>query len=74
MKSNQKREANNHIGAELNYCGHCGGLWVRERGVGSLLQQLPAQGGGLAAFTQEIEQAHSAGSSTHGGGRLQTRT
>jgi len=23
-----------HVGVELKYCEHCGGLWVRERGAG----------------------------------------
>ena len=24
------------VGAELKYCEHCGGLWVRERGAGEV--------------------------------------
>ena len=26
----------NEVGMELKYCEHCGGLWVRERGAGTV--------------------------------------
>ena len=26
----------NEVGMELKYCEHCGGLWVRERGAGTI--------------------------------------
>src|SRR5579863_9929133 len=34
----RKREVSesNEIGMELKYCEHCGGLWVRERGAGTV--------------------------------------
>jgi hypothetical protein len=34
MRSNHK--GSNEVGVELKYCEHCGGLWVRERGAGTV--------------------------------------
>ena len=36
MRSSQKGEGRNEVGVELKYCEHCGGLWVRERGAGTV--------------------------------------
>ena len=36
MKENHPGEENNEVGVELKYCEHCGGLWVRERGNGTV--------------------------------------
>jgi len=36
MKSEQKDKGNNEVGVELKYCEHCGSLWVRERGAGTV--------------------------------------
>ncbi len=35
MKSNHE-DGRNEVGVELKYCEHCGGLWVRERGAGTV--------------------------------------
>ena len=32
----QEGEASGEVGMELKYCEHCGGLWVRERGTGTV--------------------------------------
>lgn len=34
MSSYRQGRDEREIGVELKYCEHCGGLWVRERGVG----------------------------------------
>jgi Zn-finger nucleic acid-binding protein len=36
MKSNHEGKGRNEVGVELKYCEHCGGLWVRERGAGTV--------------------------------------
>ena len=36
MKSDHKGRGNNEVGVELKYCEHCGSLWVRERGAGTV--------------------------------------
>jgi hypothetical protein len=36
MKSEHKDKGNNEVGVELKYCEHCGSLWVRERGAGTV--------------------------------------
>ena len=36
MRSDHKGKENNEVGVELKYCEHCGGLWVRERGAGTV--------------------------------------
>jgi Zn-finger nucleic acid-binding protein len=35
MSSNHNGN-NRQVGVELKYCEHCGGLWVRERGAGTV--------------------------------------
>jgi hypothetical protein len=32
----RKSGEGNEVGMELKYCEHCGGLWVRERGAGTI--------------------------------------
>jgi hypothetical protein len=32
----QERKASGEVGMELKYCEHCGGLWVRECGAGTV--------------------------------------
>ena len=36
MRGNPKSKEANEVGMELKYCEHCGGLWVRERGAGTV--------------------------------------
>lgn len=36
MRSNHKKEEHVAVRVELKYCEHCGGLWVRERGMGEV--------------------------------------
>jgi hypothetical protein len=36
MKRDHDGKANNEVGVELKYCEHCGSLWVRERGAGTV--------------------------------------
>ena len=36
MRSNHDGNKSNEVGVELKYCEHCGGLWVRERGAGTV--------------------------------------
>jgi len=36
MKSERNGKANHEVGVELKYCEHCGSLWVRERGAGTV--------------------------------------
>ncbi len=36
MRSSHKGEGQKEVGVELKYCEHCGGLWVRERGAGTI--------------------------------------
>jgi hypothetical protein len=36
MKSNRNCKGNDEVGVELKYCEHCGSLWVRERGAGTV--------------------------------------
>jgi len=36
MRSNHNGNKSNEVGVELKYCEHCGGLWVRERGAGTV--------------------------------------
>lgn len=36
MKSEHKGKGKNEVGVELKYCEHCGSLWVRERGAGTV--------------------------------------
>jgi hypothetical protein len=36
MKSNHAGDGRNEVGVELKYCEHCGGLWVRETGAGTV--------------------------------------
>ena len=36
MRRNHEGKQNNVVGVELKYCEHCGGLWVRERGAGTV--------------------------------------
>lgn len=36
MRRSHGRDENNTVGVELKYCEHCGGLWVRERGAGTV--------------------------------------
>ena len=36
MKSERNGKANNEVGVELKYCEHCGSLWVRARGAGTV--------------------------------------
>ena len=36
MKSEHKDKGNNDVEVELKYCEHCGSLWVRERGAGTV--------------------------------------
>lgn len=51
MRRNHKSAGEVEVGVELKYCEHCGGLWVRERGAGTVycekcepkVADLPAQ-------------------------------
>lgn len=36
MRSNHDDNKSKQVGVELKYCEHCGGLWVRERGAGTV--------------------------------------
>jgi hypothetical protein len=36
MKRDREGKENNEVGVELKYCEHCGSLWVRERGAGTV--------------------------------------
>jgi hypothetical protein len=36
MKSDRTSNEGGEVGVELKYCEHCGGLWVRERGAGTV--------------------------------------
>jgi hypothetical protein len=36
MRSESKGRENSQVKVELKYCEHCGGLWVRERGAGTV--------------------------------------
>jgi ribosomal protein L37AE/L43A len=36
MKSSDAKESNGEVRVELKYCEHCGGLWVRESGAGTV--------------------------------------
>jgi ribosomal protein L37AE/L43A len=36
MTRDRKGEAKNEVGVELKYCEHCGSLWVRARGAGTV--------------------------------------
>jgi ribosomal protein L37AE/L43A len=36
MMRRKSEDAGNEVGMELKYCEHCGGLWVRERGAGTI--------------------------------------
>ncbi len=36
MSTQRKDEENGTVRVELKYCEHCGGLWVRERGAGTV--------------------------------------
>jgi hypothetical protein len=36
MKSDRTGNEGGEVGVELKYCEHCGGLWVRERGAGTV--------------------------------------
>lgn len=36
MKKDREGEANGEVGVELKYCEHCGSLWVRVRGAGTV--------------------------------------
>jgi Zn-finger nucleic acid-binding protein len=36
MRRSHEGKENNVVGVELKYCEHCGGLWVRERGAGTV--------------------------------------
>ena len=36
MRSDHDGEKNKQVGVELKYCEHCGGLWVRECGAGTV--------------------------------------
>lgn len=36
MKSEHEGKGKNEVGVELKYCEHCGSLWVRERGAGTV--------------------------------------
>ena len=36
MKSNHDGDKKKQVGVELKYCEHCGGLWVRECGAGTV--------------------------------------
>lgn len=36
MKRDQEGKGSNEVGVELKYCEHCGSLWVRVRGAGTV--------------------------------------
>jgi hypothetical protein len=36
MSSDHNGDKNKQVGVELKYCEHCGGLWVRECGAGTV--------------------------------------
>jgi len=36
MNKDREGKANGEVGVELKYCEHCGSLWVRERGAGTV--------------------------------------
>ncbi len=36
MKTKSDGPESKEVGMELKYCEHCGGLWVRERGAGTV--------------------------------------
>jgi ribosomal protein L37AE/L43A len=36
VRRNHEGNENNLVGVELKYCEHCGWLWVRERGAGTV--------------------------------------
>lgn len=36
MRSDRECKKENEVGVELKYCEHCGSLWVRERGAGTV--------------------------------------
>jgi hypothetical protein len=36
MRSDHNGDKNKQVGVELKYCEHCGGLWVRECGAGTV--------------------------------------
>jgi hypothetical protein len=36
MKKDREGKANGEVGVELKYCEHCGSLWVRVRGEGTV--------------------------------------
>jgi Zn-finger nucleic acid-binding protein len=36
MRNNASSNNKKEVGVELKYCEHCGGLWVRERGAGTV--------------------------------------
>jgi len=36
MSSDHNGDKSKQVGLELKYCEHCGGLWVRERGAGTV--------------------------------------
>jgi hypothetical protein len=43
MTSDHEGKRDNEVGLELKYCEHCGGLYVRERGIGVYCRRCESQ-------------------------------
>jgi len=65
----QKQDA--VVRVELKYCEHCGGLWLRECGAGTVYcESCTQRSGGLTRSEKETGAADPAGAPAHGGREL----